>query len=129
METVYAQALFQAVKNGTGAKEAVQNLRGTLEAQGRTLLMPRIAKAFMRLAEREIRRSAVSLQVAHAKDGKRAMKEIKAALSEMGVAAADVQVSVDESLVGGWRLEGRERLLDASFKKMLLDMYNRATAA
>ena len=41
--------------------------------------------------------------------------------------AKDVDVALDDSLIGGWRLEGRGNLVDASFKKSLLDMYNRTT--
>ena len=38
-----------------------------------------------------------------------------------------MKVRVDDSLIGGWRLEGRERLIDASYKELLLSIYNRAT--
>ena len=47
------------------------------------------------------------------------------ALKAMQVKADDIEVKTDEHLIGGWRLEGREHLYDASFKKHLLSIYNR----
>ena len=56
-----------------------------------------------------------------------AKREAKELLEKIG-AAKDVDVKIDESLIGGWRLEGKGMLVDRSFKKSLLEMYNRATA-
>jgi len=36
---------------------------------------------------------------------------------------------VDESLIGGWRLEGKETLVDASYKRELLELFNRSVNA
>lgn len=127
MESTYAEALWQTVARGTDAKKAVHALRETLVADGREALLPRIARAFGRLAEREAKRSDVVLTVAREKDERTAHKEIKQLLSEMKVDAKEVTTRVDDTLIGGWRLEGRENLADASFKKYLLGMYNAVT--
>lgn len=129
MENEYAQALWETIQKGKVPHEAVRALHAYLLEKGRVALMPRIALAFRRIAERERARSGTTLSVARATDEHAALRETKDLLSEMDVSQGDVEVRVDESLVGGWRLEGRETLVDASFKKNLLDMYNRATAA
>jgi len=127
METIYAQALWQMVEKGMKPKEVVMKLRESLENRGRVILMPKIARAFARIAEREHRKRAVTLSVAHEKDALKAEREVKKVLEELGASAEDIEVHVDDSLIGGWRLEGREWLLDASYKKSLLSIYNRAT--
>ena len=127
MEKHYAQALWTMIEKGVEPKKAVHALHDLLVANGRVSLMPRIGHAFDRLARTEMAKSTLVLSVAYEKDAHAAKQSIKEILSEMNADAKDVEVRVDESLIGGWRLEGREQLHDASFKKMLLEMYNRAT--
>jgi F0F1-type ATP synthase delta subunit len=127
MENTYAEALWEMTKKGIDAKKAVAALRELLERYGRAALLPRIGRAFMRIAAREERKSMVLLSVAREKDARKAEHAAAEALRDAGATAKDVAVHVDDSLIGGWRLEGRERLLDASYKKYLLDVYNRAT--
>lgn len=127
METAYAQALWQSVQRGMAPKKAVESMQEVLRAHGREALIPRIAKAFARIAEREARRSAVVFTVARTGDERAAMRAAKEPLLRTGAGAGDVVVETDDSLVGGWRLEGREHLHDASWKKQLLDMYAKIT--
>ncbi len=127
METAYAQALAKMIASGRGPKEAVEALRQLLVRLGRAALLPKIGRAFARIAERERGRAGVVLTTARESDNHVAHHEAESILSDMGVDARDVTMRTDESLIGGWRLEGRERLVDASFKKYLLSLYNRAT--
>ncbi len=114
MEKLYAQALWKAIENGRSHKEAVESLAKILKRQGRIDLMGKIAKAFARLVEAN-KGQSTRIYVANEKDAKFAMKAA-------GVDEADV--CVDKSLIGGWRLEGKGELVDRSFKKYLLDIYN-----
>ena|SRR3989344_2211273 len=127
METAYAQALVKITAKGMKPKEAVDALRQLLVRSGREALLPRIGRAYARIAQREQGRTGVVLTVARESDRHAAQKQVSAILSDMNVEMKDVVLRTDESLIGGWRLEGRERLVDASFKKYLLDMYNAAT--
>lgn len=128
MEQAYAQALWQLVENGMSPKQAITALVESLKARGREALLPRIARAFERLAEREMRKNAVTVSVAHEKDSVHAKRDAKRVLEEIGADAKDIDVKIDESLIGGWRLEGAGMLVDQSFKKSLLEMYNAATS-
>lgn len=128
METAYAQALWKMVEGGMTPVKAVHALRDTLKAHGREQLLPRIARAFARIAKREAKKTDVVLSVAREKDERRAHKEIKELLSRMGVEAKALKTQVDDTLIGGWRLEGRETLTDVSYKKALLDLYARVTS-
>lgn len=127
METTYAQALWQLIQKGTAPKKAVDQLYENLKTRGRSALMPRIARAFARIAERDMGKNGITLTVAREKDERSAKSAVKDVLADMNASTKDVSVKVDESLIGGWRLEGREMLVDASWKKSLLSIYNRAT--
>lgn len=124
LEHAYARALQRVLESGKAPKAAVTALYEVLAQRGRVSLLPRIARAFERISARERTRSALTLSVASA-HATGAKKEAKDILAAMHVDADDVEVRTDESLIGGWRLEGREHLYDASFKKHLLSIYNR----
>ena len=127
MEQIYAQALWEMIENGMKPKAAVHALREILVRLGRERLLRRVGRAFARLADQNRTRTRIVLSVARKGDEGNAHRAIKKPLNEMGATTKEVTTHVDDSLIGGWRLEGRERLVDASFKKQLLEMYNRAT--
>ncbi len=129
METDYAQALWDVIQKGAAPKDAVESLKESLEAHGRLALTSRIARAFERIATRDRQRNGVTLLIARERDERTAKHAAHAILEDMGVKPSDVTVAIDDSLIGGWRLEGRERLVDGSYKKYLSEMYNRATRA
>ena len=119
MEKNYALALWKTVEAGMEPKKAVHALAESLAKSGRATLMPRVLRAFKRIAEREASQNRERIFVAQEKD---------AAHAKHASGAAHAHVEVDETLIGGWRLEAGEKLVDASFKKYLLEMYNRAVA-
>ncbi len=123
MENAYAQALYEAIRAGTEPKAAIERLVSQLGREKREELLPRIAKAFSRVAQRESAKDRTALYVAKAHD---AEKAIDAAGRHAKVEKRDVHV--DETLIGGWRLEHQDMLVDASYKKHLLDIFNRVTA-
>ena len=127
MEEAYAQALWEIVEKGKDPRGAVRALHASLVMNGREGLMPRIARMFARLAARKEQVDSVVLTVAHEGDVRRAEREAGDAIRAVGVELSRVAVKTDGLLIGGWRLEGRETLVDASFRKQLLALYNRAT--
>ena len=124
---MYAQALWQLVSNGMDAKQAVHAIHARLTNEGRAILMPRVAHAFSRIAEREARKTDYTLSVAREEDVAQAKKDMKALTSELDIDVDNLKTQVDDTLIGGWRLEGNEQLVDASYKKQLLDLYNSVT--
>ncbi len=126
MEKSYAQALFQLIEGGMKPHDALAQLRETLERHGRSALLPKIGKAFQRLAEKALAGKEVRLIVADEKDAKLAVKEAAEALE---LSDGDMRVCTDTSLIGGWRIETKELLMDASYKQYLLSVFNAATRA
>lgn len=127
METAYAQALWRLIQSGKKPKEAVHALHEMLVRLGRVSLLPKIGRVFLKLAQGDQARNGITLSIAREGDERAAHKAIKDILGEMNVDGKEVATRIDETLIGGWRLEGKEMLVDASFKKQLLDMYTYVT--
>lgn len=125
MEQAYAQALWKLIEGGAKPAEALKSLHEQLKKTGRVMLLKKIESAFKRLAQRKLSSGEARLYVANEKTARAAVKEAAAALN---LPDGDMRVCVDESIIGGWRFEEKERMLDASFKKHLLSLYNRATS-
>ncbi len=133
MEKHYAQALWKMVEGGMTPHKAVSALKELLVREGRSALMPRIARAFQRIAAQEGNTSTMVLTVAREKDEREAHKEALEMLKKLGVGdlpagKAGLETQVDDSLIGGWRLEGRSILVDQSYKSQLLALYNRVVS-
>jgi F0F1-type ATP synthase delta subunit len=128
METSYAQALWKMISNGMEPSHAVHAVHAQLKARGREALLPRIARAFGRLAAREHARNTITLTIADTSHAHTALKQALATLEQSDIQASDVNIHIDTHLIGGWRIEGREQLVDASYKKHLLAIYTAATS-
>jgi F0F1-type ATP synthase delta subunit len=124
MQEPYAQALMKLVEKGETPHAAVQKLHENLVKSGRVALFPRIARAFERLAQKRIGKTAVKLFVAAESDARHAKHEAEHAL---GTAHEKMETHTDSSLIGGWRVEAGEIVVDMSYKKQLLAIFNRAT--
>lgn len=119
MENLYAQALWKSIEKGQDPKDAVASLVKILASGGRSELLPRVRRSLMRLVAKEVN-TKPRVYVARASDAESAFKA-------SGIDDADV--CVDETLIGGWRLETAESLVDNSFKKHLLSIYSKVTSA
>ena len=127
MQNAYAQALWKMIEGGAAPKSAAKSMHTVLEARGRLGLLPRISRAFSRIASRNFARENVVIFIAHKKDEKDALRQAEPILKEAGIKTKDVEIRIDGNLIGGWRLEGRELLHDASYKKQLLDIYEQVS--
>jgi F0F1-type ATP synthase delta subunit len=116
----YAHALMRLIEKGDKPAEAVKKLHMMLEKEGRMSLMPSIGRAFERLAAKEAARTKETLTIAHKKDEAKARKES---------GAKNAEVVIDETLIGGWRLEAKETLQDASWKSHLANIYENTISA
>ena len=129
METIYAQALWVMIRNGMEPTKAVSRMGEKMTREGRGALLSRMGRAFRRIAHREIGRTALTLTVSDVAHTDSARISALARVSGTNVDTKHVEVRVDDSIIGGWRFEGNEMLIDASYKKYLLDMYHAITHA
>ncbi len=123
---LYARAIWELVQNGSSAEKAVKSVHTLLATQGREQLISKVGVAFGRLAARLSTRDRVQLSVAREKDAKHAVKE---AVEILKLKDGEMDVVVDETLIGGWRFESGDRLHDESYKHKLLTLYSRAAGA
>ncbi len=114
----YAHALVRLIAGGETPHKAVQKTHELLKTQKREHMFPHIARAFTRLMRIEQLKNRTVLTVAHSKDESRARKES---------GAKDAELLLDETLIGGWRLEAQGMLQDASWKHHLLNIYKNTT--
>jgi len=114
----YTQALINLAAK-TSPKEAADALVKNLEMRGRAKLLPRIAHALSRAAEKAAAQPEEVLVVAREKDAAHAHK---------ASSLPEAKVLVDPTIVGGWQARKGSTLTDASFKKQLKDLFNRVTA-
>lgn len=115
----YARALLESVEKGEKPSSAVAALDKYLKGRGQSALMPRIFRSLERLAARDLRKNRNVLVVARKKDEKKARKDS---------GADDAEIMIDETLIGGWRLERGNELRDLSWKNQLLSMYRNTVA-
>ncbi|HUO55967.1 MAG TPA: F0F1 ATP synthase subunit delta [Candidatus Paceibacterota bacterium] len=126
MENAYAQALWRVIEAGGEANASVKKMHDSLARSARLDLWPKIAHAFKRLAEVKRRQSLMTITIADKAHDHSMRNAAFNELVELGIDAGNIETRVDPTIVGGWRLEGRGHLIDASYKKYLLDMYNRS---
>ena len=118
MEQAYAQVLFRLIQGGEKPKDAVAKVQKALAKSGRAALMPAVARAFERLAQREAQKNRSVLVVARKSDEAMARRES---------GAKEAELSVDSSLIGGWQLFDKGELRDESWKSALMTIYQNAT--
>ena len=120
---IIAEALITMVKKGKSPRDAVTSLKAYLDRRGKSKVMRGLTKALNYSEIVQARRSRVVLEVAHEKDIAYAKQEASAYHDNQ--IAPDVREN--DCLIGGWRLITTNTVIDNSFKKHLLNFYNRIT--
>lgn len=120
MEKEYALALSRQLKAGIDEKKLVDGLVAHLKAEGRMKLLPGILRELKALEARQ-RTLAPSLEVASEAEKASALAAAKA----LGIETD--HVSVNPTLIRGWRGRSGSRLVDRSAKQALVDLYQRIT--
>jgi F0F1-type ATP synthase delta subunit len=120
MEKQYALALSRQIMAGADEKALVEGLVAHLTRDGRTKLLPGILRELKALEARK-HKLAPSVEVASASESSHALKEAQA----LGISATEV--TVNPSLIRGWRAQKSGTLIDRSAKQALVDLYQRIT--
>lgn len=120
MEKEYAQALARSLEQGTDEKKLVEGLIVHLKEAGRIKLLPGILRELKSLEARR-KTLAPSIEVASEDDKAGALEGAR----QLGI-DTDV-VTVNPSLIRGWRARSGSTLVDRSAKHALADLYQRIT--
>lgn len=123
---LYAHALYDSLKDSPDTEKYIANLVGILKERGHYKLLPEILSVYKRIDEQgQSKRS--TLYVAKESDGNVFKDTIKQFKEEFNI-TEEVDVVVDETLVGGYTLRTSDKILDNSYKRSLLDLYRLITA-
>lgn len=121
MEKAYAQALNNALRNGTSEDALIKSLLAHLAEAGRMKLLPKILSELKALNARTKSIDA-TVEVASEKEANDALLAAKA----RGIEATTARVN--PSLITGWRARKGSVLIDQSAKRALIDLYRRITS-
>jgi F0F1-type ATP synthase delta subunit len=129
MKGQYAQAFLEVVKSGMSAEAALAGLRSALIKKNHTKLLAPVLLEVVRVLEAEKFANQALVRTAKLTDGTALKSQIKAALSELGVAKdTPVQTKVDETLIGGFVATFDYKEHDQSYKKALTNLYKSITS-
>jgi F0F1-type ATP synthase delta subunit len=92
-----------------------------LKATGRIRMLPRILQA-MRDSVARHKTLAPRVEVADKKDSAHALQNAE----RFGITAQEV--SINQSLISGWRAQGQGKVIDHSAKRALISMYQKIIA-
>lgn len=125
MKKAYVSALIASILAGQPVETALANLRTLLVKRGHARLWSQILKATER--ELTVKLARVTPRVTLAKEGSVDAATITGALAVLGTADAQYDVSIDETLVGGFTVRVGDRVIDKSYKRMLINLYEKIT--
>lgn len=126
---LYAQALFEAVKNQPKEKVETRLTRflSLLRLRGHLRALPRVLGIFERLQEAEASRDRTLVTTASHKEAAVRKEEIAQWVERLRGSAAPVFLQ-DSRLTGGFIVQTRSHIVDASDKKTLIELYRRLRA-
>ena len=125
----YAHALYDLSKDADAAatEEYLSNMKALLKKRGHESLYPSIVRVFVSLSARETD-VAASVSVAKKDDIARYKEEILETARAMGLSGVTLNQKVDETLVGGFRVESEDQVVDKSYKRSLIELYRQLVA-
>ena len=123
---IYAQAGYEALEGGMPIAKVLSRLEEVLTSRGHASLYKESLGGLLARVEKKESENVAHVTVAHKGAEKNFATEIKSFLKEGGIEHSSIHV--DETIVGGYIIEGKGKREDASYKKSLLEIYRALTA-
>lgn len=122
----YARGLFEAGvgKDVSEADRLVESLVALLKRKGHLSLRPAIAREYRRLSMLEGEKGRARVVLAREQDAAKFRNEIAEELAAISMTGESRQ-EYDGTLVGGYRIEHKDTVVDASYKTQLLSLYRK----
>lgn len=126
----YAQAFGEVLgdKEMKHGSEYAQNLLRVIRYRGHQRLLPSIVTELETKVKEQGEVGVLTLTVARSEDEAVFQGAIEKDQKDFGFDDVEVQTVVDDSVIGGYRIESREHLIDRTYKKALLEMYQKMTS-
>ena len=122
---VYALSQVLVGKSAQEKEFLYANFIGVLTARGHLKLLPHIQSALQRISQARERRENIRVSTRSPEAHRRFRGSIETYVKEFGGQNTDVEEIIDENIIGGFRIEGKDHLVDASYRKMLLELYKK----
>lgn len=125
LEEAYATAIYHAHMKGIDETKLLSRLIALLKKRGHLKLLPKICRHLKGLQVKDLRRNTAAVRVAKEAHTSRYKKEIDNACKKLGI--TETAVVIDDTLIGGYVVEGNNTLIDASYKDILLQLYKKVS--
>lgn len=122
---INAKQYAKALHGGSVDSGFINGFLELVKARGHVRLLPRILLEFEKLEQVSDGDGSVSVTVAREGDLEKLKSDIRMRVKELGVAEGDVVTEVDEKVVGGFIVKGRDTLIDMSHRSMLIGLYKK----
>ena len=122
----YATAVLQILDAGNDIGVVLPKLKAQLERKGHKNLYPSILKEVIHGLERKNHARIPEVRVAREGDLKKHKAHIEALLKTI-TNETEYTTTIDETLIGGAVVEHNSKIIDASFKKKLMALYQALT--
>ena len=122
----YAKALHElSVSSKHEEGQILKYFVKTVIENGHAHLFPKIVKAFERLITKDTKRSTIRITSATAMTEEKILELLRKEPFKHALSPKHKHVErrMDDSIVGGVVVESGTTLIDASYKRMLLDLY------
>ncbi|OHA84226.1 MAG: hypothetical protein A2408_03350 [Candidatus Yonathbacteria bacterium RIFOXYC1_FULL_52_10] len=123
----YARALASALdqKDSARAGEMIARFVALVRRRGHARLLPKIVTAFERDAHVRARANQAHVTVADEAVIKDQARSIAEHAQTIGVSSKDIAFTIDDTLITGYRIRTRDKIVDVSGKRALLEIYRR----
>jgi len=125
MKNAYVTAITQSILAGQSVEEVLVRVRARMTAHGHMRLYSQVLRAAARVLGAKEKRAVP--QVTLAKVGGVDESVLAAAIARLGAEGKSYEVTIDETLIGGFTARFKDTLLDASYKRSLVDLYRKIT--
>ncbi|GIW68908.1 MAG: hypothetical protein KatS3mg100_402 [Candidatus Parcubacteria bacterium] len=123
VESLARAALLQ-LERGEELSAVLSGMQNYLTRTHRTALLRFALRALRAQAVGRARRQTAQLTIARPGDAAKARAESRAYLTRWGAPeSTPVEAIIDPTLIGGWRLVWRDRMVDASRRRAVLALY------
>lgn len=120
----YIDATYSLVEGGHDEGETLARLKAYLTKRGLAKLYPSVLRGLAEKFRRNAKTSRTKVIVARAEDTKVHEADIVGVLAEIH---GEHDVVVDENIIGGFIVKGKNERIDRSFKQKLLHVYHQLT--
>ncbi len=126
MIRTYVESILTLHRSGTPIEDILSAVQRILEKSGRRTLYKKILKQTLAALEQEHKRNTPYIQSATGSTLTEQRAEIESIIRELGGTAAPVEEQ-DDSLIGGFTVTYNNTIVDQSYKRKLLTVYESLT--